>query len=225
MTDQRILSLQLIFEAKCFGKNASRLLFYLLKLVWPFFKLDHMVLDFRSKMWFAQRLSAKISQPSQLNKQASHPQATCEIIQQFLWLSFNALWTLRTKMWSRFQGKADASTTNVPICCVAVCCISDRNDVTMSYLWLWVVSFAAPAWIRTVVRRCNFPRHPPPPQVSRHVWCWLWWSSSIQPSHTPGRRQRLISHKRTTGSTAAPKCFCSDRTLYQVICGCLYGAK
>lgn len=121
---------------------------------------------------------------------------------------------MRGELWGQkceavSKGKQTPLPPNVSVSCVAGCCISEQNsdDVTVSYLWLWVASFAAPAWIHTVVRRCNFPRHPPPPQVSRRAWCWLWWSSSIQPSHTPGRRHRLISHERITGSTAAPKRF------------------
>lgn len=76
---------------------------------------------------------------------------------------------------------------------------------TASYLSLWVVLSAAPVSIRTVTHRCNFPHHPPPPQVSRCVWCSQWWNFSIQPAHTPGRRhqQNRFSHTVYRGHTVA----------------------
>lgn len=96
-------------------------------------------------------------------------------------------------------------------CLLDVCAFCDRQnllhninittaDVSMhqSYLWPSALLFVAPVWIHTVIHRYNFHCHPPPPQESTDVCCWLWWNFSIQPVHTPDRRHKQVRTQHVT---------------------------
>lgn len=124
-------------------------------------------------------------------------------------LSFHVIFSLKTPPITNQKWKPPLEYLGPCLLDVYAFCDRDKllhivnittADVSMhqSYLWPSALLFVAPVWIHTVIHRCNFHCHPPPPQESTDVCCWLWWSFSIQPVHTPDRRHKQVRTQHVT---------------------------